>query len=107
MNILIAVALVMASLSLILASWAVFMLRRLPDAVVSKLDGQILEVADAYEPQPRDGDRFSRPAPLPWVSNPPMSHHLMPPDGMTHAQREEHTLRKGVPGWHGLRVRDV
>lgn len=84
------VTLVCSIIAVLVSSWCAWMVWRLADRVVSKLDTHILEVVEEPMPGPRDGDRFSLPAR-------PMPPSIVP----THAERAERTLRRGVPGWPG------
>jgi hypothetical protein len=92
-------ALLAAILACIAATWSAYMIQKLPDRLMSKLDSHIIEVVD--EPVTRDGDHWSTPAS---PSGEMVTRHSLPSDGLTHAQREERVLRRGVPGWPGARV---
>jgi hypothetical protein len=107
---LLALSLLLGVWALVVGTWGIYMIRRLPERIVSELDTKIIE--EVIEPVNRDGDPFSRPAhrdraTLEYYSYPP----IRPGDATaplgTHATREEHVLRRGVPGWLGRHVHGV
>lgn len=89
-------ALICSMIACIAATWGVYVLWGLPDRIIAKLENQIIEVVD--EPSTVDHDQFSRPASANGQS---ITKHALPPDGLTHAQREERVLRRGVHSWRG------
>lgn len=97
------VGVVMAGVAMILAGYAVLMVRHLPGEILSQLDTKIIEEIVEELPHTRFPAGPESPAYRPTEGQT----RILPPDGLTHAQREEATLRRGVPGWHGPRVHDV